>query len=62
MASVLLPVIAVLLFDIPYKLFRQQTGTELVPLDPDEITGITLSPSEPSPGKYEITIFDMNAR
>ena len=52
----------VLLFDIPYKLFRQQTGTELVPLDPDEITGITLSPSVPFPGKYEITIFDMNAK
>ena len=52
----------VLLFDIPYKLFRQQTGTELIPLDPDEITGITLSPSVPLPGKYEITIFDMNAK
>lgn len=51
-----------LLFDIPYKLFRQQTGTELVPLDPDEITGISLFPSDPSPGKYEITIFDMNAK
>lgn len=52
----------VLLFDIPYKSFRQQTGTELIPLDPDEITGITLSPSVPVPGKYEITIFDMNAK
>ena len=52
----------VLLFDIPYKLFTQQTGTELVPLDPDEITGITLSPSVPFSGKYEITIFDMNAK
>lgn len=52
----------VLLFDIPYSLFRQQTGTELVPFDSDEITGITLSPSVPFPGKYEITIFDMNVK
>lgn len=52
----------VLLFDIPYSLFRQQTGDVLIPLDSDEITGITLSPSDPSSGKYEITIFDMNAK
>ena len=52
----------VLLFDINYSVFRQQTGSELVPLDSDEITGITLSPSVPFPGKYEITIFDMNAK
>lgn len=52
----------VLLFDIPYSLFRQQTGSELVALDPDEITGISLFPSLPKPGKYEITIFDMNAK
>lgn len=52
----------VLLFDINYSSFRQQTGNVLVPLDSDEITGITLSPSVPFPGKYEITIFDMNAK
>ena len=52
----------VLLFEIPYSWFRQQTGDVLIPLDSDEITGITLSPSDPSSGKYEITIFDMNAK
>lgn len=52
----------VLVFDIPYSLFRQQTGDVLVPLDSEEITGITLSPSVPFPGDYEITIFDMNAK
>ena len=52
----------VLVFDIPYSLFRQQTGDVLVPLDSDEITGITLSPSVPFPGDYEITVFDMNAK
>ena len=52
----------VLLFNIDYSSFRQQTGNVLVPLDSDEITGITLSPSVPFPGKYEITLFDMNAK
>ena len=52
----------VLQFEIPYKMFRQQTGFVLQELDPYEITGLTLSPSDPVPGKYELTIFDMTAK
>ncbi len=51
----------ILQFKIPYTKFRQQTGNVLVELDPYDITGLTIAPSNPKPGKYTLTIFDMTA-